>query len=202
MVACCVLLCFRTLFCAEIISLGHRRLCKKAVMNGRVHSSDRASPLPAAVVRRGVERLASSSATQSNMRCHYEETASSPSSSEESFQMALRLGRGLFRLWLVLSVLWIGGVGVTTWWRLPVDLCATPPGGLHGCDANEVTESLRLVEKETNSPPEFDPSKPYRIPFDDLRHTTIKFGAAEAVLPPIFVLALGSALVWAFRGFR
>ena len=24
--------------------------------------------------------------------------------------MALRLGRGLFRLWLVLSVLWIGGV--------------------------------------------------------------------------------------------
>jgi hypothetical protein len=25
--------------------------------------------------------------------------------------MALRVARGLFRLWLVLSVLWIGGVG-------------------------------------------------------------------------------------------
>jgi hypothetical protein len=26
--------------------------------------------------------------------------------------MALQVARGLFRLWLVLSVLWIGGVGV------------------------------------------------------------------------------------------
>jgi hypothetical protein len=52
--------------------------------------------------------------------------------------MALRLGRGLFRLWLVLSVLWIGGVAATTWWTLPVDLCATPPGGLHDCDANDL----------------------------------------------------------------
>lgn len=30
--------------------------------------------------------------------------------------MALRVARGLFRLWLVLSVLWIGGVAVETWW--------------------------------------------------------------------------------------
>ena len=28
--------------------------------------------------------------------------------------MSLRVARGLFRLWLVLSVLWIGGVGITT----------------------------------------------------------------------------------------
>jgi hypothetical protein len=28
----------------------------------------------------------------------------------------LRVARGLFRLWLVLSVLWIGGVAVETWW--------------------------------------------------------------------------------------
>jgi hypothetical protein len=33
--------------------------------------------------------------------------------------MALRVGRGLFRLWLVLSVLWIGGVGGVTWHTLP-----------------------------------------------------------------------------------
>src|SRR5262245_13036990 len=33
--------------------------------------------------------------------------------------MALRIARGLFRLWLVLSVLWIGGVGVVTWWTFP-----------------------------------------------------------------------------------
>src|SRR5262245_42846044 len=33
--------------------------------------------------------------------------------------MALRVARGLFRLWLVLSVLWIGGVSVVTWWTCP-----------------------------------------------------------------------------------
>ena len=119
--------------------------------------------------------------------------------------MALRVVRGLFRLWLVLSVLWIGGVGATTWWTLPLDLCATPPGGLHDCDANDVIAAgpnVQLVEKEANSKPEFDPSKPYRIPFDDLRRTQIKFGVVSAVLPPIIVLAFGSASVWAFRGLR
>ncbi len=35
--------------------------------------------------------------------------------------MALRVARGLFRLWLVLSVLWIGGVAVETWWTFPVN---------------------------------------------------------------------------------
>jgi hypothetical protein len=43
--------------------------------------------------------------------------------------MALRLGSELVRLWLILSVLWIGGVTATTWWTLPVYLCAAPPGG-------------------------------------------------------------------------
>jgi hypothetical protein len=115
----------------------------------------------------------------------------------------MRLAKGLFRLWLVLLLLWIGGVAATTWWTLPVDLCANPPGGLHDCDANDVVSAgpnVELMEKEAK--PEFDPSKPYRVSFDDLRRTTIKFRAAAVVLHPIFVLALGSALVWAFRGFR
>jgi hypothetical protein len=40
--------------------------------------------------------------------------------------MALRVARGLFRLWLVLSVLWIGGLGIVTWQHFPVDLSVTP----------------------------------------------------------------------------
>jgi len=36
--------------------------------------------------------------------------------------MALRVARGLFRLWLVLSVLWIGGVGYVTWQTVPTVL--------------------------------------------------------------------------------
>ena len=35
--------------------------------------------------------------------------------------MALRVARGLFRMWLVLSVLWIGGVGYVTWKGFPDD---------------------------------------------------------------------------------
>ena len=35
--------------------------------------------------------------------------------------MALRVARGLFRLWLVLSVLWIVGVGVVTWRTFPAN---------------------------------------------------------------------------------
>jgi hypothetical protein len=33
--------------------------------------------------------------------------------------MALRVARGLFRLWLVLSVLWIGGWGFVAWQDMP-----------------------------------------------------------------------------------
>jgi len=67
---------------------------------------------------------------------------------------ALRVARGLFRLWLVLSVLWIGAVGLATW-RI-----ADPA-------AFVLTEVLPL-----------------------------------ALAPPVFVLVLGAALMWAFRGFR
>jgi hypothetical protein len=40
--------------------------------------------------------------------------------------MTLRIARGLFRLWLILSVLWIGGVGYVTWQHFPIELSYTP----------------------------------------------------------------------------
>jgi hypothetical protein len=67
--------------------------------------------------------------------------------------MALRVARGLFRLWLVLSVLWIGGVGIVAWLEWP---------------SGDKAVFLWLL----------------------------------AFVPPAFLLALGSALVWASRGFR
>jgi hypothetical protein len=92
--------------------------------------------------------------------------------------MALRVARGLFRLWLVLSVLWIGGVGYVTWRDFPKpgwgenDLIAVDPAGT---DFRTLAEARRLV---------------------------IWDASFLAFLPPAFVLALGSALVWASRGFR
>jgi hypothetical protein len=79
-----------------------------------------------------------------------------------ALSMALRVARGLFRLWLVLSVLWIGGVGVWTW------LTAKNQAYWGG---------LSSIEK-------------------------VWVAVVLALVPPAFVLALGSALVWAFRGFR
>jgi hypothetical protein len=105
--------------------------------------------------------------------------------------MVLRVARGLFRLWLVLSVLWIGGVGIATWWTFPEDnpivrdICAK---------ANDAEQCAGLLRAAGKNPFEaFDPEE---------RRTAIQFASIEAFVPPVFVLALGSALVWAFRGFR
>jgi|SRR6516162_6881968 hypothetical protein len=47
-------------------------------------------------------------------------------STTDVLNVALRVARGLFRLWLVLSVLWVGGVGVATWWTFPPEWPGTP----------------------------------------------------------------------------
>jgi hypothetical protein len=53
-----------------------------------------------------------------------------------------------------------------------------------------------------NLKPAFDPSKPYQIVRDGERRTAGQFAAILALAPPIFILALGSALGWAFKGFN
>jgi hypothetical protein len=104
--------------------------------------------------------------------------------------MALRVVRGLFRLWLVLSVLWIGGVGVVTWRTLP---------------ENELPSMCDLPANER--PEDFDCSWLQRVKdevvfMDKKQRAAIQNGILLAFLPLAFVLALGSALAWAFRGFR
>jgi hypothetical protein len=103
--------------------------------------------------------------------------------------MALRVARGLFRLWLLLSVLWIGGVGAVTWWTFPVTpewaiVCerpATEPSEDVGCSWLEWVKA-QVTDKE--------------------QRAAIRFASVLALIPPPLLLALGSALVWAFRGFR
>jgi hypothetical protein len=123
--------------------------------------------------------------------------------------MAVRVARGLFRLWIIVSVLWIGGVAVVTWWTLPVDLCVTPPSGPHVCDENDVVgvgpnfdPPTKVAKQQGVDKPQFDPSKPYRLPFDEQRRTAIQTAGVLAVVPPVLILGLGSAFIWAFRGFR
>jgi hypothetical protein len=97
--------------------------------------------------------------------------------------MAFRVARGLFRLWLVLSVLWIGGVGVMTWRTFPIDTwrAAPPPPAGYVLDPRP-TSYIAALDKE--------------------RCAAIQSAILMALAPPALVLALGSALIWAFRGFR
>lgn len=79
----------------------------------------------------------------------------------------------LFRLWLVLSVLWIGAVGTALWFQ---------PGGIS-------------YERATGLPP---------LPLTLTEQTLelVRYAAPMALLLPVFVLVVGSGLIWAFRGFR
>jgi hypothetical protein len=89
--------------------------------------------------------------------------------------MALRIARGLFRLWLILLVLWIGGVGAVTWWTLPMP------------------SADREVAPWDTPPPsagEFDPDKFLALKLAEERRSAIWFASAVALVPPAFVLAL------------
>ena len=109
--------------------------------------------------------------------------------------MALRVSCGLIRLWIVLSMLWIAGVGVVTW-RAPPGKKNPPPPGF-------------IIDQPTAPP--FDPSKQYEefdpAEFEQFKarqnaSKMIERGVELALIPPILVLAIGSAFVWVVRGFR
>jgi hypothetical protein len=73
--------------------------------------------------------------------------------------MALRVARGLFRLWLVLSVLWIGGVAVETWWTFPVNDWVPAPSA--GGNDPKSWGAIPLEEKDGRgiAKPAFDPDQ-------------------------------------------
>jgi hypothetical protein len=105
----------------------------------------------------------------------------------ERGSIALRVARGLLRLWLVLSVLWIGGVGVVTWQTFPPEIPerASFP---YLCELNKDCSWLDRVKNQ--------------LDMDKEQRAAIQSAVVLALAPPAFLLTLGSALVWAFRGFR
>jgi hypothetical protein len=103
---------------------------------------------------------------------------------------------------LYLTILWVGAIATETWWKWPRDepRFGTPvekskPGMFD--DLIPAPPSGFVVDK-----PPFDPSKPYLVVKDDERRTAVQSAIVLAFTPPAFILAFGSALVWAFRGFR
>jgi hypothetical protein len=79
----------------------------------------------------------------------------------EGFRLALRIACGLFRLWLVLSVLWIVAVGIYAWWSFPMEV---PPWA-----ASSPSEVASLLAED--------------------RRSAIWEASLQAFLPPAFTLA-------------
>jgi hypothetical protein len=107
--------------------------------------------------------------------------------------MALRVARGLFRLWLVLSVLWVVGVGVVTWHTFPwLPEWATLPSicDLPASERSEEWDCSWLARVKA------------QLVMDKEQRAALLSAILLALVPPAFALALGSALMWALRGFR
>jgi hypothetical protein len=95
-------------------------------------------------------------------------------------QMPTRSARKLFRLWLVLSLIWIGGAAFKTWRDIPRDDWVRT-------DINEL------------SGPEFAPRVEI---FHPVVRVFIEHGVKVALIPPSIVLVSGFVFIWAVKRFR
>ncbi|WP_316228657.1 hypothetical protein [Bradyrhizobium sp. SZCCHNR1045] len=104
----------------------------------------------------------------------------------------MNVTRGLFRLWLVLSLCWITFVGVMTYETLP-PMRGVPPGFNISAQPNVFDQF------------DDDATKHARAVWDNsqlARQEQIETSAAIALIIPGIVLLTGSLLLWAVRGFR
>ena len=98
--------------------------------------------------------------------------------------------RGLFRLWVVAAVLWAVGAGSAAWYLYPKpELDWVPP---------EVPPWEQGEQRDPWEGP--SGSKPEDIAQN--QREAIVAAALVGLLPPIVVLVVGAAFVWAFRGFN
>jgi hypothetical protein len=102
---------------------------------------------------------------------------------KQEIMAAVTIGRGLLRLWVVMSVCWVLAIGAITLSTLPPDIRSDDlpdapwEKGFNPDDPYSSTRSMRSLER-------------------------IESGAVLASAPPIVVLVLGLAFAWVVRGFR
>jgi hypothetical protein len=92
----------------------------------------------------------------------------------------MRLARGFFRLWIVASIVWVVGVVSVT------------------LREENILDWARSGTNTTGTTDRFDPDEYLAFKRDE----AIKTAAKIALIPPVLMLAFGSALGWAIRGFR
>lgn len=94
--------------------------------------------------------------------------------------MPTQVARNLFRLWLVLSLVWIGGVAFQTWRDVPRDDWVRT-------DINELSGA--------------EIAPPVGI-FHPLARVFVEHGVKVALIPPSIVLVSGFVFIWAAKRFR
>lgn len=137
--------------------------------------------------------------------------------------------RGLFRLWIVLSALWIAAAILLEWlpdaeWYADqvqrVDLTASDVTATENADGSYTVEAdgrsyiieitggtladtaarHRMLESVAQ---EFnEDAKQANADLQERRRRAQWSAARLALLPPLFIFILGGSLVWALRGFR
>jgi hypothetical protein len=122
--------------------------------------------------------------------------------------MALRVARGLLRVWVVVSIVWVLFIVISGWDQLSEIFTAIepPPGeggvvlppGPYACWATRNADNPFVIIQ-----PGVETSANMSLTTAWRRCITYKMQIPiQALAPPLMLLALGSALVWAFRGFR
>jgi hypothetical protein len=105
-----------------------------------------------------------------------------------------RLARGLLRLWFVLSLCWVGYVGVMTG--------AIIPSALFDWDRKTITAES-MIEAEAGHPASWkiiDKTTMFRF-VNPSKTDLLRAGIAWAIYPPMIVLAAGIMIGWIIRGF-
>lgn len=121
----------------------------------------------------------------------------------------MNIRRGLFRLWLVGSSLWAVAIGLITLNTWPHDVCVDPLAWsraqpIDPCIAASSPSGFdpSPPQLDRNGLPQFDPNRPYIVEKASERRNVVVNASIVALVPPATFLIIGSALLWAFRGFR
>jgi hypothetical protein len=117
----------------------------------------------------------------------------------------LNYRHGLFRLWVILTVLWVAGVAFVSGpdvyreFHLAAAMQAAENRRLEDLSDEELLAIVRGQAEAQAIPAKPIQGTPVRTlsPWGSLGRTR-----AVALLPPLALLALGAALGWAFSGFR
>jgi hypothetical protein len=134
--------------------------------------------------------------------------------------MGVRVSRGLFRLWVVVSLVWIVSVTFLKWPQLAdigpgevrmhadlqsaIAICAKAKTQKECSDllaaAGKDKFDAVLLDRGANgwSISGFDPVEYNQFK----RRIAFQSGGILALAPPALIFLIGSALVWAFRGFH